>query len=49
MGVGSIIKNIINTRKGVNITNGMTLGGEKQATMLRKGYGCWVYYMKHNQ
>jgi hypothetical protein len=35
--------------KGMIITNGMTLGDEKESTMLRKGPGCWVYSIKHNQ
>jgi len=32
----------------MTIINGMTLGGEIEATMLRKGPRCWVYYKKHN-
>jgi hypothetical protein len=32
-----VVGSIINTEKGVKITNGMTLGGGKEATMLRKG------------
>jgi hypothetical protein len=36
--VESILKSIINTRKEVvqNITNGMIVGGAKEAPMLRK-------------
>jgi hypothetical protein len=32
--------------KGVTIINGMTLGGEKEATMLTKGPGFLVNYRK---
>jgi hypothetical protein len=33
----TLLGNTINTRKGVNIIDGMTLGGGKEATMLSKG------------
>jgi serine acetyltransferase len=46
LGVGSIIRSVINIGKGVMITNGMTLGGEMKTTMIRKGLRCWVYYKK---
>jgi hypothetical protein len=49
LGAISTISNTINTRKRNENTNGMTLGGEKKPTMLKKGPRCWVYSMKHNQ
>jgi len=48
MGVGSILKITINTRKGMKTIDGLTLGGAKEPTMLRKGPGCWVYPRKNN-
>jgi len=36
LGVGSILRNTINTRKGVKTIDGMTLGGAKATIVLRK-------------
>jgi hypothetical protein len=48
MGIKSILRNLINTRKGVKTTNGMTLGGAKEPMVLKKGPRCCVYPRKNN-